>query len=99
MDVSSMQVNGMGTRFGVPRIARMPTYLSLLLALVLLSGCSRVTNSPHAAGAERTHTFFTGFQEPSPKYLDPPASYNLDETPYTYSVYEPPYRFHYLKRP
>lgn len=67
--------------------------------LLTLAGCERITNSPHPAGAERTNTFFTAFQERSPKYLDPTASYSLDETPYTYSIYEPLYRFHYLKRP
>jgi ABC-type transport system substrate-binding protein len=68
-------------------------------AAVLVAACGEVTNSPHASGEEKTNTFFTAFQERSPKYLDPTASYALDETPYTYSVYEPPYRFHYLKRP
>src|SRR5512137_272699 len=58
--------------------------------LLALAGCDRITNSPHAAGAEKTNTFFSAFQERSPKYLDPTASYAIDE---------PPYRFHYLKRP
>jgi hypothetical protein len=68
-------------------------------ALLALAGCDQITNSPHAVGDEKTNTFFTAFQERSPKYLDPTASYAIDETPYTYSVYEPLYRFHYLKRP
>jgi ABC-type transport system substrate-binding protein len=67
--------------------------------LIALAGCDRITNSPHPAGAEATNTFFTAFQERSPKYLDPTASYSIDETPYTYSIYEPVYRFHYLTRP
>jgi ABC-type transport system substrate-binding protein len=71
----------------------------LAVAVIALAGCGRITNSPHAAGAERSNTLFTAFQERSPKYLDPTASYSLDETPYTYPVYEPLYRFHYLKRP
>jgi ABC-type transport system substrate-binding protein len=71
----------------------------LLAGATLLAGCDRVTNSPHPNGAEKTNTFFTAFTERSPKYLDPTASYSLDETPYTYSIYEPLYRFHYLKRP
>src|SRR5882672_8529966 len=92
----------MGAMFGDPKIARMSRPLCLVPALLLVAfvgGCNQVTNNPHRAGSERTNTFFTGFQERSPKYLDPTASYNLDATPYTYSVYEPPYRFHYLKRP
>jgi ABC-type transport system substrate-binding protein len=81
------------------RAGRRGRALALLLAAALAAACSGVTNSPHPSGAERTNTFFTAFQERSPKYLDPTASYALDETPYTYSIYEPPYRFHYLKRP
>ncbi|HEU0202713.1 MAG TPA: ABC transporter substrate-binding protein [Burkholderiaceae bacterium] len=69
------------------------------MASLLAIACGRVTNSPHPQGAETTNTFFTSFEERSPRYLDPTASYAIDETPYTYSVYEPPYRFHYLKRP
>jgi len=80
--------------------ARAPRRVAVVLGLVLLAaGCGDVVNSPHVTGAEQTNTFFTGFQERSPKYLDPTASYAVDETPYTYSVYEPLYRFHYLKRP
>jgi ABC-type transport system substrate-binding protein len=70
-----------------------------VVGMLLLAGCDGVVNSPYESGAEKTNTFFTAFQERSPKYLDPTASYALDETPYTYSVYEPPLRFHYLKRP
>ena len=66
---------------------------------MLLAGCDHISNSPHRSGEERTNTFFTAFQERSPKYLDPTASYSLDETPYTYAIFEPLYRFHYLKRP
>ncbi len=73
----------------------------VVFAVVVLGlvGCSEVVNSPYESGAAGTNTFFTAFQERSPKYLDPTASYALDETPYTYSVYEPLLRFHYLKRP
>ena len=73
--------------------------MALGWAAGLLAGCDRITNSPHALGAEKTNTFFNGFQERSPKYFDSTASYSLDETPFTYSIYEPPYHFHYLKRP
>ncbi len=79
---------------------RLASWLLLLsFTAAVLPGCDRLTNSPHAAGAEQTNTFFTAFEERSPRYLDPTASYAIDETPYTYSVYEPLYRFHYLKRP
>ena len=78
---------------------RRPIWLLLLGTLLTATGCDRITNSPHAPGAEETNTFFTAFPERSPKYFDSTASYSLDETQFTYSIYEPPYHFHYLKRP
>ncbi|OVZ62989.1 peptide ABC transporter substrate-binding protein [Pigmentiphaga sp. NML080357] len=56
-------------------------------------------NSPYAAGAERQNVMYTAFTQRSPKYLDPASSYSVDETPYTYQIYEPLYGYHYLKRP
>jgi len=80
--------------------ARLPrVLLAATGSALLLVACGQVVNSPYESGAQSSNTFFTAFQERSPKYLDPTASYALDETPYTYSVYEPLLRFHYLKRP
>jgi hypothetical protein len=62
----------------------------------LLAGCD---NSPWPQGAERTNTMFYSFDERSPRYLDPTASYANPESAYTYQIYEPPYGYHYLKRP
>jgi ABC-type transport system substrate-binding protein len=70
-----------------------------LVATPVLTGCSEVTNNPHPAGSENTNTMFFPFRERSPKYLDPTSSYSNDETPFTYQIYEPPYGYHYLKRP
>lgn len=68
-------------------------------AAPLLTGCSEVSNNPHPLGSEKTNTLFVPFHERSPKYFDPTSSYNNDETPVTYQVYEPPYGYHYLRRP
>jgi ABC-type transport system substrate-binding protein len=68
----------------------------LLGAACVLAGCD---NSPNPKGSEATNTMFIAFQERSPRYLDPTASYALNEVPYMYAVYEPPYAYHYLKRP
>jgi len=64
-----------------------------------LTGCNQVTNNPHPSGSEKTNTLFVPFFERSPKYLDPTSSYSGEETPFTYQIYEPPYGYHYLKRP
>ena len=67
-----------------------------MVAGLWLSGCN---NSPYAAGAERSNTLFYSFDERSPRYLDPVASYSNPEAPYVLAIYEPPYGYHYLKRP
>ena len=67
-----------------------------LLAGLLLAACN---NSPYPVGAERENTLFYSFDERSPRYLDPTASYANPESAYTYQIYEPLYSYHFLKRP
>jgi len=72
-------------------------WLGLMATLALFSaGCD---NSPYPAGAERDNTLFYSFDERSPRYLDPTASYANPESAYTFQIYEPAYGYHYLKRP
>ncbi|HEY9109352.1 MAG TPA: peptide ABC transporter substrate-binding protein, partial [Roseateles sp.] len=66
------------------------------LAFTLLAGCN---NSPHPRGAERENTLFMAFAERSPRYLDPTSSYAAPESTYVFEISEPPYGYHYLKRP
>ncbi len=76
--------------------ARVARGLALLAATLGLAACN---NSPYADGAAATNTLFYSFDERSPRYLDPTASYTNPEAAYTYQVYEPLYGYHYLKRP
>ena len=69
--------------------------VSAVLAVVA-TGCN---NSPYWSGAERENTMFYSFDERSPRSLDPTQSYSNPESAYTFQVYEPPYGYHYLKRP
>src|SRR5690625_7970697 len=72
----------------------------MMLTLLTLTGCSRApVNSPHTRGDETENVLRTAFTQRSPKYLDPATSYSTDETPFTYSIYEPLYGYHYLNRP
>lgn len=75
------------------------SFLIVGLALCLSACGERALNSPYAEGAAAQNTLFTAFTQRSPKYLDPASSYSTDETPFTYSIYEPLYGYHYLKRP
>jgi len=73
-----------------------------MLALVGAAACALLAacnNSPYVAGAASKNVLFNSFDERSPRYLDPTASYLNPETPYTFSAYEPLYGYHYLKRP
>ncbi|MEY4749209.1 MAG: hypothetical protein RIQ60_1423 [Pseudomonadota bacterium] len=67
-----------------------------LLTASLLAACG---NSPWPEDAPTSNTLYTAVIESSPRHLDPTASYWSNDTPYTYQIYEPPYGYHYLKRP
>src|SRR5690625_2572276 len=72
----------------------------LFLLLLALAGCGQeAVNRPYTLDDAHSNTLFTAFTQRSPKHLDPARSYSTDETPFTYSIYEPLYSYHYLKRP
>jgi ABC-type transport system substrate-binding protein len=96
--VPTMNTAGIIAKNSCATLAAFACVLILGVAPVL-TGCGEVSNNPHPSGSEKTNTMFVPFRERSPKYLDPASSYSNDETPYTYQVYEPPYGYHYLKRP
>ena len=80
---------------------RLALYGVLLVALSsVLAGCTREpVNSPYARDDAELNVLHTAFTQRSPKYLDPASSYSTDETPFTYSIYEPLYGYDYLMRP
>ncbi|MBK6854094.1 MAG: ABC transporter substrate-binding protein [Burkholderiales bacterium] len=77
------------------RLRRFGAGLIVLLGAAL-GGCG---NSPWPEDAAASNTLYTAVVESSPRHLDPTASYWSNDTPYTYQIYEPPYGYHYLKRP
>ena len=79
-----------------PRFSRAGWALALAGLALLLAACN---NNPYPVGADRSNTLFYSFDERSPRYLDPTASYSNPETAYTFQIYEPLYGYHYLKRP
>ncbi|MBT9488112.1 MAG: ABC transporter substrate-binding protein [Rubrivivax sp.] len=70
-----------------------------LAATLLGLGLAGCNNSPLPAGAAQKNTLYYTFDERSPRYLDPVASYSNPESVYTFAIYEPLYGYHYLKRP
>ena len=79
-------------------ITRLHFFAAFTTALSLLAGCGGVTNEPVPKALLAENVLFSSYQE-SPKYLDSTSSYSNNETPWTYAVYEPPLKYHYLKRP
>lgn len=69
------------------------------VSALLLGALAACDNSPHPPGEAATNTLFSAVIETSPRHLDPTASYWSNDTPFTYQIYEPPYGYHYLKRP
>jgi ABC-type transport system substrate-binding protein len=65
-------------------------------AALLLAACN---NSPWPENAASKNTIYSAMIENTPRHLDPTASYWSNDTLVTYQVYEPPYGYHYLKRP
>jgi ABC-type transport system substrate-binding protein len=70
--------------------------LALTALALVLAACN---NNPWPDGSAASNTLYTAVQDSSPRHLDPTASYWNNETPWTYQIYEPPYGYHYLKRP
>ncbi|HZH57699.1 MAG TPA: peptide ABC transporter substrate-binding protein, partial [Burkholderiaceae bacterium] len=71
--------------------------IAALAAILVLAGCgSEPVNSPYPRDDAERNVLHTAFTQRSPKYLDPASSYSTDETPFTYSIYEPLYGYHYL---
>ena len=70
--------------------------LATCSALLALGGCD---NSPWPQNASESNTIYSAIIENTPRHVDPTASYWSNDTLVTYQVYEPPYGYHYLKRP
>ena len=80
-------------------LRRILRLLSGIAPACLLLACTEPVNSPRPGLSGAENTLYSPFSGRSPKTLDPAVSYSSDETAFTYSIYEPPYRYHYLKRP
>ena len=82
----------------IPGLQRTAQLIVLASIATVLLGCNGVSNEPVAKSLLAENVLFSSYQE-SPKYLDSTSSYSINETPWTYAVYEPPLKYHYLKRP
>lgn len=70
----------------------------LIIILIVLSACeSTPLNSPYSSELDSS-TLYSSFSL-RPKHLDPARSYSSNEVIITGQIYEPPFQYHYLKRP
>lgn len=67
---------------------------------VLQSGCSfeHPLNNPYDREESGKNILYSSFTE-RPKHLDPVRSYSSNEYAIIGQIYEPPFQYHYLKRP
>jgi ABC-type transport system substrate-binding protein len=84
-------------RLGFAADSRLYCVAAGLAVLLVPAGC-KVANQPYPDAEIAGNVFYTSFQE-RPKYFDPVSSYAVNETPFTYAVYEPLLGYHYLQRP
>jgi len=63
-----------------------------------LAACGQVWNDPYPAEDRGRNILYSFFVE-RPKHLDPAQSYTSDEYDIIQQIYEPPFQYHYLKRP
>jgi ABC-type transport system substrate-binding protein len=85
-----------------PRITRTSALapLGALVALLLhaMAIASPAWNNPYPASDEAKNILYAAFRE-RPKHLDPVRSYSSNEYEFLGQIYEPPFQYHYLKRP
>jgi len=84
-------------RTGVRRVGRWARWAALACAS-LLAACGDVWNDPYPLGDAGENALYTEFTQ-RPKHLDPAQSYSEDEAVFNSQIYEPPFQYHYLKRP
>lgn len=77
--------------------------LRILVPVVMLAGLlsaceNSVLNNPYSADEENKAVLYQSFSE-RPKHLDPAVAYSENEYAFIAQIYEPPFQYHYLKRP
>ena len=80
----------------VIRLFRLSVFL--LLALFLGACSEGLWNNPYSNNMDQGKTLYSSFSM-RPKHLDPAKSYSSNEYVFIAQIYEPPYQYHYLKRP
>ncbi len=71
----------------------------LAIFTLFLTGCDvSQLNNPYSETEGNLPILYSSFSE-RPKHLDPAISYSANENVFIGQIYEPPFQYHYLKRP
>ncbi|WP_349432568.1 ABC transporter substrate-binding protein [Methylomarinum sp. Ch1-1] len=70
---------------------------SVFAALLVSCNVSQL-NNPYQESEDGRNILYSSFSE-RPKHLDPAKAYSANEYAFIAQIYEPPYQYHYLKRP
>ena len=76
----------------------MPAFFLVIFALLLSSCDVSQLNNPYSESEGDLSVLYSSFSE-RPKHLDPAVAYSSNEYGFIGQIYEPPYQYHYLKRP
>jgi oligopeptide transport system substrate-binding protein len=78
---------------------RLPAFTAILSICLVLTACqSAELNNPYPEREEKRPILYQSFAE-RPKHLDPAKAYSENEYAFIAQIYEPPFQYHYLKRP
>jgi oligopeptide transport system substrate-binding protein len=75
-----------------------PCKIPLLLSLMLTACDLNQLNNPYPVDEGKLSVLYQSFSE-RPKHLDPAVAYSENEYAFIAQIYEPPFQYHYLKRP
>jgi oligopeptide transport system substrate-binding protein len=78
---------------------KIPAYEVLLFLTVFLTACDvSQLNNPYTEDEGKRSVLYQSFSE-RPKHFDPAVAYSENEYAFIAQIYEPPFQYHYLKRP
>jgi len=73
-------------------------FIAMTLTLLLVACDFSQLNNPYPKDESSLQVLYQSFEE-RPKHLDPAIAYSENEYAFIAQIYEPPFQYHYLKRP
>ncbi|MCR4346486.1 MAG: ABC transporter substrate-binding protein [Sulfuricaulis sp.] len=73
-------------------------YALLAISLIFSASAAASWNNPYPAAESKSNILYSAFRE-RPKTFDPARAYSSNEYLFIAQIYEPPFQYHYLKRP